>query len=53
MFVYIASYEAVMVCDRDCMLGGGELIVLIPRDAYKEYPTFIGSEWTKHCSRSE
>ena len=25
-------YEAVMACDSDCVLGGGELIVRIPRD---------------------
>ena len=38
-------YEAVMACDSDCVLGGGELIVRIPRDAYKDYPSsIIGSE---------
>ena len=34
-----------MACDSDCVLGGGELIVRIPRDAYKDYPSsIIGSE---------
>lgn len=35
-----------MACDSDCVLGGGELVVRIPRDAYKDYPSLIiGSEW--------
>ena len=38
-------YEAVMACDSDRVLAGGELIVRIPRDAYKDYPsTIVGSE---------
>ena len=33
-----------MTCDSDCVLAGGELIVRIPRDAYKDYPSnIIGS----------
>ena len=28
-----------MVCDSNCMLGGGKLIVRIPRDTYKVYPS--------------
>ena len=40
-----------MACDSDCVSGGGELIVRIPRDTYKEYPsTIIGSEWTDNQS---
>ena len=44
---YDASlYEAVMSCDGDCVSGGGELIVRVPRDVYKDYPSFvIGGEW--------
>ena len=35
-----------IACDSDCVLGGGELVVRIPRDAYKDYPSLIiGSEW--------
>ena len=40
-----------MACDSDCVLAGGELIVRIPRDAYKDPPSnIIGSEcgqWNK------
>jgi transcription initiation factor TFIID subunit 2 len=39
---YDASlYEAVMSCDGDCVSGGGELIVRVPRDVYKDYPSFV------------
>ena len=44
-FFDASLYEAVMSCDGDCVSGGGELIVRIPRDVYKDYPSFvIGSE---------
>ena len=44
-FFDTSLYEAVMSCDGDCVSGGGELIVRIPRDVYKDYPSFvIGSE---------
>ena len=40
-FYDVSLYEAVMSFDGDCVSDGGELIVRVPRDVYKDYPNFM------------